>query len=220
MKTHIHNIKSIYSEVELNINDILNQAKIKKDDEAILVYGKTRAGKSLLCHLLSGEEIVVEKHNSTFRLSCNSETAREDVSHENHSKTVMPKMFSTGGNRHFIDCPGTNFTTNTYDEIKQRMVINELLSKLGCKKKILLVIESSEVLEKGGQEFLTHMQELKAVPHLLKSASLLFTKVPSHIDIIHEVRKVIGGQGIVEDLTPLLEGNRVFAFPKPVQDSG
>ncbi len=217
----VQNICTIYDKVEQDIDNILKQANLKKDDEVVLVYGNVGAGKSFLCHFMNSEQVAVIKHNSKAVLEFQSKSATKDISHSASrcSKTKMPKIFKVEGNKHFIDCPGIKSTIDSttediYDQISQSITISKLLSKINCKKKILLVIEYSKLSEAGGQEFCRYIEELKLVPRLLDSMSLLFTKVPIHINIVEEVQKVIKDKRIEEDISKLLYNKCLLAFPK------
>ena len=95
-------------------------ARIQEEAEkAILILGKTGAGKSTLTYLLAQQQLKAKLDDNTGNMMVEAEKQLGDIkiSHNAVSETKIPNKYQSGNNVVLWDCPGFNDTGGVAQEI-------------------------------------------------------------------------------------------------------
>ncbi|CAD8123438.1 unnamed protein product [Paramecium sonneborni] len=155
----IEKLKLYYKDIDLNG---------KKEKTAVILFGKTRVGKSTIFHILKGDELIKSKQK-TLMVDFQGDQ-KNYIGQEWQSFTKYPNIFSqTIKNKNgqieeidIIDTPGFDDTQNKFDDLIPQI---QLLQILKSYKKVILVMVASYV--KNNIEFFK--KPLKLVQDLFES---------------------------------------------------
>ncbi|WP_425364407.1 hypothetical protein [Candidatus Tisiphia endosymbiont of Mystacides longicornis] len=130
-------------------NDHL-QENVKK---AVLVVGKTGAGKSTLVHVLSGNELQAIRDDATSELVIDAIQPLSDIviGHKMSSETKIPNK-CLAKDLTIWDCPGFN-DTDLVQEIANIFYIKRLF-EITDQLKFVLVVDESDLRSNRGSDFL------------------------------------------------------------------
>ncbi|CAD8090188.1 unnamed protein product [Paramecium sonneborni] len=124
-------IDKFKEQMEFYLKEInLNQ---KKEKTAVILFGKTRVGKSTIYHILKGDELA-ETKTETLEVKTVEESL---IGQKGDSMTKTPNIYSLSQEIDIIDTPGFDDNQNRLDDLTPQIQLLELLKSY---KNIILLI--------------------------------------------------------------------------------
>lgn len=185
------------NEIMINIGigkEDMNKSIIR--DNAILLFGKTGGGKSLLGNLLANRPLVAIKRRLKYLFE--AENPIFPVSHSNvESCTGCPNLHSPDTNNDtYVDFPGFDDTRGACQDITNAFFRAEVMKKVQRMKSILVIpyndisARNREILDTFNELFqffgYTNQMNQASLEMLARSFSFVITKVPAGNDSTHE----------------------------------
>lgn len=182
MKQQIEGIAALISEGNKRID--------KVEESAILILGKTGAGKSTLANLLVGRKLfaVSDKDGmGGFSITTNEPNAAK-ISDTFESETKIPNRLENANAKTVLwDCPGFADTNGVTQEIANGFYIHKLLAST-AKVKFILTVSIHSLLLNRGTEFISVLYNFAKifnnVEQIKDSVSLVVTQVQSNKTVL------------------------------------
>eukprot|EP01090_Pellita_catalonica_P005482 TRINITY_DN1551_c0_g2_i1.p1 TRINITY_DN1551_c0_g2~~TRINITY_DN1551_c0_g2_i1.p1 ORF type:complete len:977 (-),score=232.10 TRINITY_DN1551_c0_g2_i1:17-2881(-) len=228
----VANIASLIKVWNKRILDNQTAARNQQESEAILIMGKTGAGKSTLACLLSGKALKSGEDEDAgefyYALKNPAETDIKIAAAESvDSETTIPnKIYNQDGTRLIWDCPGFADTKGVEQEILNAFYIYQIVRTIP-NLKFVLTVKFSDLTDKEKIHFRETLQNFCQMFHniedLQNSVCLVVTHAPqnkkaSNMKVLLERTKNTKISEQNSKVIDFLTEDRIFLFHQPKEN--
>ncbi|CAG8481471.1 23625_t:CDS:1, partial [Dentiscutata erythropus] len=148
--------------------------RICQQEEAIIIIGETREGKSTILNYLIGIPLFGKRSAGRFKIYANDSPNGAKISAGSVSQTSLPSKHGE-----YWDCPGFGDTRSSIQDIVNAYSIY-MLAKCVKKLKILVVVSENTIQEESKKKFLNLIKNVGEIfknnDDLVQGLCLLVTK--------------------------------------------
>ena len=193
-----------------SIENIQRQLCGVTKEEAFLLLGETKAGKTTLAYHFSNKELISVDNNGELCIRLKDETKMIPdmvISSQKRSETKIPHAITTKSGLVVWDCPGFLDTGNedVYQDIINAVSIKTLFKKIKRIKFILLVPQKDLKGVAGDflrsvKSFCELFEKIGNLEYVAKSIGLVITQCRKQLKKINILKEIKKSQKKIKDL--------------------